>query len=149
MSNKIDCQFWSFKGNILSSLFKSYCCSYYSCEMWKLDSLAFRGVCTSWNRVVRTIVHLPYTTHTYILDPLVKQPHTSLQLYFMYGMKQCRNYIVRACFTNAMHNARTPLGHKLAFFRNKYGIDILCDDYNNCMRSIRKPNLKTKHVNNI
>ena len=37
----------------------------------------------------------------------------------------------------------------LAFFRNKYGIYILCVDYNHCMRSIRKPNLKTEHVNNI
>ena len=64
-------------------------------------------------------------------------------------MKQCRNYIVRACLTNAMHNARTPLGHNLAFFRNKYGIDIMCDDYNNCMRSIRNPNLRTVHPNNI
>ena len=68
----------------------------------------------------------------------------SLQLYkrsarILYGMKQCRNYIVRACFTNAMHNARTPLGHNLALFRT----------YNHCMRSIQKSNLKTEHVNNI
>ena len=59
----------------------------------------------------------------------MNQAHMSLQLYkrcarFLYGMKQCRNYIVRACFNNAMQNARTPLGHNLAFFRNKYGIDI-------------------------
>ena len=28
-------------------------------------------------------------------------------------------------------------------------IDILCDEYNHCMRYIRKSNLKTEHVNNI
>ena len=44
----------------------------------------------------------------------MKQPHMSLQLYkrcarFLYSMKQCRNYIVRACFTNVMYNARIPL----------------------------------------
>ena len=48
-----------------------------------------------------------------------------------------------------MHNAKTPLGHNLAFFRNKYGIDILCDEDNHCMRTIRKSNSKTEHVNNI
>ena len=48
-----------------------------------------------------------------------------------------------------MHNARTPLGHNLAFFRIKYGIDILCDEYNHCMKYIRKPKLKTEHENNI
>ena len=98
--------------------------------MWKLDSLAFMGAYTSWNRGIRTILHLPFTTHAYMLGPLMNQPHLSLQLYkrcarFLYGMKQCHNYIVRACLTNAMQNARTPLGHNLAFFRNKYGIDIL------------------------
>ena len=122
--------------------------------MWKLDSLAIRGVCTSWNRGVRTILPQPYTTHTYMLGLLLKQPHMNLQLYkrcarFLYGIKQCCNYIVRACLTSAMHNARTPFGHNLAFFGKKYGIDILCDEYNHCMRSIRKPNLKTEHVNNI
>ena len=84
--------------------------------MWKLDSLAFMGVCTSCNIDVRTILHLPFTTHRYMLGPLMKQAHMSLPLYkrcarFLYGMKQCRNYIVRQCFTNAIHIARTPLGH--------------------------------------
>ena len=56
-----------------------------------------------------------------MLGPLLIQSHMSLQLYkrcarFLYGMKQCPNYIVRACFTNAMHNAKAPLGHNLAFF---------------------------------
>ena len=49
--------------------------------MWKLDLLAFRGMCTSWNRGVRTILHLPFTTHTYMFNPLIKQTHMSLQLY--------------------------------------------------------------------
>ena len=64
-------------------------------------------------------------------------------------MEQCHNYIVRACLINVMHNARTPLGHNLALFRNKFGIDIFCDEYNHCKKSIRKSKLKTEHVNNI
>ena len=85
--------------------------------------MSYKKVCTSLNKGVRTILNLPYTTHTYMLGPLMKQPHMSLQLYkrcsrFLYGMKQCRNYIVKLCFTNAMHNARTPLGHNLTFIRN-------------------------------
>ena len=83
MSDKMDCQskisafigsvnFGHLQESVLSTLFKSYCYSYYSCQMWKLDSLAFRGVCTSWNF---TILHLPFTTHTYMLGPLMNQPH--------------------------------------------------------------------------
>ena len=115
--------------------------------MWKLDSLAFRGVCTSWNR--------EYFTYVYAMSIDETTTHESTVLLytrcarFLYGRKQCRNYIVRACFTNAMHNARTPLGHNLAFFRNKYRIDIFCDEYNHCMKSIQMPKLKREHVNNI
>ena len=78
--NKSKVNFGHLQGNVLSILFKSYCCSYYSCQMWKFDSLAFRGLCTSCSRSVRTILHLPYTIHTYMLGPLMKQPHKSLQL---------------------------------------------------------------------
>ena len=28
-------------------------------------------------------------------------------------------------------------------------LKFFCDEYNHCMKSIRKPNLKTEHVNNI
>ena len=109
--------------------------------MWKLDPLAFRRVCTSWNRGLRTILHMLYTDHTYMLGPLMKQLHMSLHLNklcarFLYNIKQCPNYIVRTYFTNTIHNARTPLGHNLAFIRNKYKIDILCDEYNHCIASI-------------
>ena len=48
-----------------------------------------------------------------------------------------------------MHKARTPLGHNLTFSRNKYGIDIFCDEYNHCMKSIQMPKLKREHVHNI
>ena len=41
--NKLNVNFGHLQGNVLSTLFKLYCCSYYSCQMWKLDSLAFRG----------------------------------------------------------------------------------------------------------
>ena len=125
--NKLKENFGHLQGSVLSTLFKSYCCSHYSCQMWKLDSLAFKGVCTSWNRGMY-FTSAFYYSYVYVRS-LINQPHMSLQLYkhcarFLYAMKQCRNYIVRAFFSNAMHNARTPLGHNLSFFRNKYGIDI-------------------------
>ena len=88
--------------------------------MWELDSLVFGKGCASWNRSIHPILHLHFTAHTYMLDPLMKQPHMSLQLYkrcarLLYGMKQCRNYIVRSCLSNTMHNTRTPIGHNLIF----------------------------------
>ena len=89
--------------------------------MWELDSLVFGKGCASWNRSIHPILHLHFTAHTCMLDPLMKQPHMSLQLYklykrcarFLYGMKQCLNYIVRSC--NATHNTRTPIGHNMIF----------------------------------
>ena len=140
----------SLQPTVLINLFKSFCCSFYGSPLWKFNSTDFEKCC----KAVRKLLHLPFKTHTWILGPLIGQRHKSTQLqfrnfcflldafnsnnhiaqciirilvldiYFRHGMKQCRNYIVRACFTNAMHNARSVLGHNLAFFRHKYGIDI-------------------------
>ena len=37
-------------------------------------------ICISWNKSVRNISRLPYTTHTWILGPLLRQPHIHCQL---------------------------------------------------------------------
>ena len=46
-------------------------------------------------------------------------------------MKHSDNYIVSSCFSNAVQNASTPLGHNISFFRYEYSIDVmsykLCD----------------------
>lgn len=127
--NKLIANFGHLQDDILCTLFNTYCCSYYGSQIWRLDSIGFNNVCTSWNKAIRRLIQLPYTTHRWILGPLTNQCHISLQLYrrcvrFLYSMSQSSNLILHTCFTNAVHNANTSLGYNIAFFRHKYGIDI-------------------------
>ena len=71
-----------------------------------------------------------------MLGPLSNQTHISVQLHkrcarFLYSMNHSNNYIVSSCFSNAVQNASTPLGHNISFFRYEYSIDVmsykLCD----------------------
>ena len=51
-------------------------------------------------------------------------------------MKTSQNEIVLTCYRNAVRNANTPIGHNIAFLRNKLGIDI---DNNEIMPDISLP----------
>ncbi len=152
--NKLNVNFGQLKGKVLCTLFKTYCCSYYGCQMWRLGSLYFNRVCTSWNVGVRRMLNLPYTTHRYMLGPLLGQPHISIQLQkrcarFLYGIKCSKNKIIAKCFLHASWNASTPLGHNIAFLRNKYGVDVRTDNLMYCIDSICAPNLSADECNSI
>ena len=91
--NKLNVKFGHLQLDIICNLFKSYCCSFYGSQMWKLDSLYFNKVTTAWNIGVRRTCNLPYTSHRWLLGPIMRQPHINLQLYkrcarFLYGMKK-------------------------------------------------------------
>ena len=97
--------------------------------MWRLGSVYFNKVCTTWNIAVRKICNLPYTTHRWFLGPLMNQPHISYQLQkrcirFLYGMKTSQNGIVLICYRKTVRNANTPIGHNITFLRYTLGIDI-------------------------
>ena len=66
--------------NYKNRLFKSYCCSFYGSQAWRIDSPDYKRICISWNKSVRNILRLPYITYTWILGPLLGQPHIHRQL---------------------------------------------------------------------
>ena len=93
-------------------------------------TLYFKNVCICWNKAVRRIVDAPYTTHTWMLGPILNQTHISSQLIkrcirFLFGMASSPNIIVYTCYKNVVGNANTPtLGSNIAYFRDKYGIEV-------------------------
>ena len=97
--------------------------------MWKINSLYFKNVSICWNKAVRRIVNVPYTTHTWMLGPILNQTHISTQLIkrcirFLFGMASSHNIIVYTCYNNAIGSSQTPMGSNIAYFRDKYGIEL-------------------------
>ena len=72
--------------------------------MWRLGSVYFNKVCTTWYISVRKICNLPYTctTHRWFLGPLMNQPHISYQLQkrcirCLHNIKTSQDEIVLTC----------------------------------------------------
>ena len=76
---------YKFKSVLLNSdvaarLFQTYCCSFYSSEIWNLSNSSFDDICTAWNLAVRRNFNLPYNTHRYLLPYIVQTRHIRNQL---------------------------------------------------------------------
>ena len=78
--NKLYSNFGYLQANVLSNLFKSYCCSFYGSFLWLYNSNGFKKCCTQWNKVIRKIFSLSYQSHRWLLGPLIGQYHISNQL---------------------------------------------------------------------
>ena len=105
--------------DILSNLFKTYCCSCYGSILWHYNSHGFDkyGIeKVQWNKSVRKIFSLPYTAQRWLLCPLMGQYHINYQLYMkdilMINMF-IKNTLVQECLHNAIYDATTVIGYKL------------------------------------
>ena len=68
--NNMLCYFRKLTSFVKYSLFRSYCTSYYGCELWSLLTKNIEDMCVSWRKSIRSVWSLPQCTHCYIL-PLV------------------------------------------------------------------------------
>ena len=64
-----------------------------------------------------------------MLGPLTNSVHMKYKLYIrdlkiLTSFSQCDNVLVRACFSIITNNANSILGNKLAYFRDRFAINI-------------------------
>ena len=90
----------------------------------------FRKICTTWNIGVRTVLKLPYDTHSTFETKPYSTSITRKEYKILYNMYYSNNTIVRSCFNHAIVNVNSCIGAKLAFLRT-LGVGIfkhkLCD----------------------
>ena len=152
--NTLISNFGDLQPDILSNLFKSYCCSFHGSFLWKYNSDGFIKCCTQWNKSIRKIFSLPYNTHRWLLGPLVKQCHIRYQLYlrdikFVYRLLCCDNSIIQTCINNASKNANTLIGYKLSFFRSMFGINIFGNSLQYCLQQAKPINLSIEQQSHV
>ena len=78
--NKLMGNFGHLQVSVLSNIFKTFCCTFYGSPIWDFNSPGLRKVCTTWNIEVRTVLKLPFNTHSYFLGALLRQNHIRQQL---------------------------------------------------------------------
>ena len=126
--NKLMANFGHLQAHVLCKIFKTFCCNFYGSPIWDINSPGFRKICITWNIGVRTVLKLPFDTHSYFLGPFLRQNHIRHQLQvrsirFLYNMYYSNNTIVRSCFNHAIVNVNSCIGAKLAFLRT-LGVNI-------------------------
>ena len=70
--NKLNNKFTFAQCNIKGVLLQPYCCSWYGCQTWDLDSKHVRQINIEWNKAVRRTLNIPRTTHRKLLPLLVQ-----------------------------------------------------------------------------
>ena len=85
-------------------------------------------------------MHIPFDTHVWIIDSLIKQSNLRVQLQFrnfqfLLNAFNSTNDIVKTFIQCAMYNYNTCIGYKLAFYRYKYSLDMH-DSYTASMKII-------------
>ena len=140
--NKCISKFGHLQSKVLLNVFNTYCCSFYGSPTWGFYSNGFNSCVTAWNIGVRKILSLPYTTHTWMLEPLTNSVHMKYKVYirdlkFLTGFSKCDNVLVRSCFSLISKNTNSILGNKLAHFRDRFAININQCSLNDNIKKIK------------
>ena len=77
--NKLNEKFSTMHATLKANLFHAYCCSFYGCQTWDLDSRDARSLNTEWNKAVRRTLRIPWKTRTALLPHLIFGQNFSAQ----------------------------------------------------------------------
>ena len=78
--NKMMSGFQGVNCDIIAELFRKYCISFYGSQAWDLRSMHIQGLYRAWNRGVRRVLDLPYTSHCFLLPNLLNMPRLEVKL---------------------------------------------------------------------
>lgn len=88
--------------SIKSSLFNTFCTSFYGCVLWKLDCVEIDRFYVTWRKSVRRLLSLPYRTHCNLLPALMDVYPIDIQLMlrfskFLHNVQDSNNCLISMC----------------------------------------------------
>jgi hypothetical protein len=97
--------FRTLTSDVQYKLFRSYCTSYYGCELWLLTNNNIEDFCVAWRKSLRKVWNLPHRTHGFLL-PLISK---CLPVFD----EICRRVInfIRACISHESDLLRFVVSH--------------------------------------
>lgn len=125
-ANNVFCFFGKMDYDVKISLFKSYCSSFYGCELWNLSDDTIDDFCIAWRKALRRLLHLPYNTHGYFLPLLTDTLPINVELLrrisrFIWSCVDNKSSLVRNVALYGVQHAR----QKSCIGRNM----LFCCDY--------------------
>ena len=123
--NKLDC-------STKTRLLKSYCSSFYGCELWNLTNLDVQTLCVAWRQALRRIWKLPYNyCHTAILERLsgpisMFDTLCKRSLNFVQKCLNSENVLVNRVSRHAVFYSRlcSGMGRNVQFYCERFGTSL-------------------------
>ena len=115
--------------DIVSKVFNAQCAHFYGSEAWRYSDKSTGEFQTMWNRCVRRLLHLPYTTHRHLLPQLMDCPSAIRQIYSRFlklldKMKESDNERVAFLAKMCINDQRSIIGSNLTVICNEISCDI-------------------------
>ena len=147
MIRKVNSLFYCFPNlspTVMTFLFRSYCLSLYGSALWNLSSKSLKALEISYNKILRRIWKLPYSSHTRIVHCTAKLlslfNSTLKRIFALFSTSQkCSSNLVRYVFNKSASCSFTFLGYNLKhghqFCKSYSGRDQFCADVIRDIRS--------------
>ena len=143
-TNSIKSHFHHIHHSPLYSLFKTMCMPLYGSQIWDLSHKSSDKFLVTWRKSVRSLLNLPYTTHSamlpYICDdiPLLEQLYRRV-ISFTKSLHLSSNHLSQMCYRLIMAGSHSAVSNSLSIISEYYNVPRLEIHHINCT------NL-TKHV---
>lgn len=123
----------------ISMLFNSYCCHMYGSQAWRLNDKNVDRIFIAWNKAVRHLCKLPYTTHTKILPYVINTLSIKEQIYLRASnmIRKMLNSNNKSVKFLAQHNVNihtSIIGENVFLIESHIEADIMCKNVSLCLR---------------
>ena len=117
----------------ISSLFNSFCCHFYGSQAWRLRDKYTERIFTAWNKAVRHIFNLPYTTHRYFLPFIVGRLYVKDEIYLrtrklILTMLNSKNASVNFLTRSNIEIQTSVIGCNWYLINRQLNIDVNCEN---------------------
>jgi hypothetical protein len=125
------CYFRNLSSFVHYNLFRSYCTSFYGCELWLLDNPHIEDICVAWRKGLRRTWNISPRAHTQILHQLCNclPLHDEFCLRFLRFASRCLSHcspLIRFVALHGIMDTRgfSFIGRNVSYCMNRYDISL-------------------------
>ena len=136
--NVIIRQFGACDPFIMFKLFKSYCTSFYGCQLWNFGDLKNVNVAyIAWRKCVRRMLKLPYMTHSDLLYCICEENPINVQFHrrftrFLMSILSSSNSCIKLAGKLALNGSQSAVCQSINYIASFYNIS----KYNICLDNV-------------
>ena len=124
--NRLNTHFRNIDPDVKYQLFKPLCMSVYGSQLWDFSSRHCEKFYTAWRKSIRTLLDVPYRTHSALLPLLVDDLPVDMQLHkrflkFFFSCVHSSNEVISMCSFLALRGSGSNAAKSIEFLCTLYG----------------------------